>query len=303
MRLASEIGNTALAFASAAAGIAHGLVGSRFDFFGRCLDLRLLLRGAPGAVSYIQTPVSCVRYWEFDFADRAVPRSAHRALDVASPRLFSFFALSRMPQLNVLMINPDGEDAGLTKSIAETLRLDRIAVKQLRVDEIRLGTGHVPDDALFDVVWCISVLEHISGQYDEQPALQWLWERLAPGGRLILTVPFDRESWTEYRDRDPYGLSPREPAKNGKHFFQRWYDAESLRKRIIAAVGVRPSLEEYYGERTAGHFHEYTRRFLKQGKSVAIHDPAMMARHYRVWPCAQEMPGAGIAGLAFDKPY
>lgn len=40
----------------------------------------------------------------------------------------------------------------------------------------------------FDLITCVHVLEHL---YDPQDALNWIKERIAPGGTVYLEVPFD----------------------------------------------------------------------------------------------------------------
>jgi SAM-dependent methyltransferase len=281
--------------AAAAVGYLNGVVGREFDLYGRVVGLRLLARRAHGARQYLLTPVSCVRYWEYDFARRALPEKGGRALDLSSPRLFSMWALEKHRVDDVLMCNPDASDVKRSQEMARALGLSGLSTEVRALDGLReLKTQ-------FDVIWTISVLEHVAGDYDETEALGWIWERLAPGGRLIVTVPIDHRARDEYRNNDYYGTQARLDPDRGV-FFQRWYDEASIDQRIIRPLGMAPVERGYYGECTPGHFHEYERRWMTHGLKVAIFDPVMMARHYREFASADAMPGCGVAGLVFRKP-
>lgn len=279
---------------AATVGYLGGLVGREFDIYGRCIGLRLLARRAPTSREYLLTPVSCMRYWEYDFAKRALPVRSSRALDVSSPRLFSLWALEKGRVDTVLMCNPDRPDLEQSREMANSLGISGLSTQVLALDGLR--AMHTQ----FDAIWTLSVLEHVAGKYDETAALPWIWERLAPGGRLVITVPIDREARDEYRSVGYYGTPPDGRNPEGV-FFQRWYDEATINQRIVGVLGTEPLIRGYFGETTEGHFQAYERRWMAHGVKVAIFDPVTMARHYREFPSAAAMPGCGVTGLVFQK--
>lgn len=75
----------------------------------------------------------------------------------------------------------------------------------------------IPFDQLFDLVCAFDVVEHVE---DDLGALRALGAKLAPGGRLLLTVPANPWLWSEHDERN--------------HHFRR-YTRETLAETIEAA--------------------------------------------------------------------
>jgi len=248
----------------------------------------MLARGQRGAGDLLVTPVSSMRYWEFPFAWRAIPAGAARCLDVGSPRLLSLRAAEELG-VTVRMLNPDRHDAAETQRMAR-LRGLPITVVPERVDELVDGD--------FDCAWSISVVEHIAGDEGDSDAVSRMFAALRPGGRLIVTVPVDRTFRLEYRDHDAYGLAN----GNGPFFFQRLYDELALERRLIARVGVAPSVVGWFGERVAGTWDAYEADWIARGAAVTATDPERMAAGYCEFASWADMPGVGVCGLVFDKP-
>jgi SAM-dependent methyltransferase len=272
----------------------RGLVGMPFDRFGRAMGLRLLLRGKPGAIEYLLTPVSSVRYFEYAFVRECLLGQPKRCLDVSSPRLFSLYAAVQRLVQTIDMINPDPIDIQRTDQMVQELGLRGIYTQPTDL----LGVlEHSPP---YDCIWSISVVEHIHGLYDDQDAIRMMFAALRPGGRLIVTVPIDRAHWDEYRDAPAYQDSPVQGSE-GRHFFQRFYDQASLRERLIAPLGVEPVRVAWYGERQPGRFKEYTQRWLRDGMRCTVEDPREMVDGYASYPSWELMPGMGVCGLCFEK--
>ncbi len=277
----------------------RGLVGERFFSFGRGLGWRLWWRGMHGAKALLACPVSSTRFFEFDFADRhaaGLPEDA-ACLDVSSPFLFAFHAVRTRPGIRVRMANPDGRDLAKTRRMADDLALPRLETVEADVAAL------VREGRRYDAIWSLSVLEHIGEEHGgDRAACRDLWHLLKPGGRLILTLPTDKRSWEEFRDRDPYGL--RGAPEDGRgHFFQRFYDETALRERIFAAVGREPAALEWFGVKESGHFHRYIEAWREQGaREVVWNDPLDIAEHYQAYASFAAMPGEGVCGLCFHKP-
>jgi hypothetical protein len=106
--------------------LAHGVGTPGLDIHRRCaaLGARLLLRGrrhlSPAAAFHcVVAPLDSVRYFEFDFAWRALSAAAPRAyLDVSSPRLLPALLLAERSGLVADLLNPD-ESASAARSSAE----------------------------------------------------------------------------------------------------------------------------------------------------------------------------------------
>jgi len=269
-----------------------GAPGLDFARFGRRTGINLLLRGDPGGPALLLTPVNIVRYWEFSFAWEALAGRGGRCLDVASPRLFSIRVASSRNGVHVRMINPDGQDACVTRRFARRLNLTQLAVEALPVEEL--------DDRRYDLIWSISVLEHIAGDRGDTEAIRRLYGALAPGGRLIVTVPVARKYEIEMREHDEYGLGT--PGAGGTYFFQRLYDEAAIHRRLIEPSGGAATQIEWWGERTPGRFRAYEKRWIAEDHRCTVDDPEEVAREYRTYRTWGEMPGLGVCGIVMDKP-
>jgi SAM-dependent methyltransferase len=251
---------------------AHHLPGAVFDNFGRKAGVRLLLRRPRVAIVYLLNPVSAVRYFEFEFALDSLPPDSRRCLDVSSPRLFSMYVAKKQPSAHVHVANPDANDLSVTEQLASALGLHNLSVDNLAIDAIA-GAGR------FDCIWSLSVIEHISGAYDDRTAVAILYSLLAPGGRLILTLPVDREYWLEYRDHDDYGTQP--TTEDGRSFFQRNYDAHAIEERLVSVVGQKPSILRWFGETRPGSFAKHEVRCNALGLRGSIRDPKEIVDNWR----------------------
>ncbi|MBI3745847.1 MAG: class I SAM-dependent methyltransferase [Chloroflexi bacterium] len=236
--------------------------------------------------------MSIVRYWEFPFALRHLPSRLGDSLDISSPRLFSFYVASNGQASTVRMLNPDQRDAAETERLARRLRLPGISVEPLPVSAIR-GAG-----PRYDSIWSISVIEHIPDDGDVE-AMRLMYEALAPGGTLVVTVPVDRRAWDEYRMEDVYGLGLT-PCASGT-FFQRWYDEAAIHRRLLDPLGSLEFQVEWFGETVPGRFAEYEADWIRRGRERTVDDPREIADWYAAYPRWSDMPGQGVCGIAVRK--
>ncbi|MBE0677027.1 MAG: hypothetical protein IH591_20405, partial [Bacteroidales bacterium] len=158
-------------------------------------------------------------------------------------------------------------------------------------------------NGVFNTIWSISVIEHINTNgLTDSDAARIMFNALKPGGRLIITVPVDKPGWIEYRNRPEYrGKARTDDEGDGKYFFQRFYDYELVQQRIIGAIGKKPSIQTWYGEKERGRFHKYIQHWMEKGEVATINDPTEMAKNYQLYDNYDLMPGAGVCGLVFDK--
>jgi len=232
-----------------------------------------------------------VRYFEFDFMWQELSRTSFRNyLDISSPRLFPVLVASKKRDCIATLINPDVSD------LARTLKLVKSAGLGSRCKLYDYLIDSAPFDAAsFDVVTCMSVLEHIP---EDSQAIQKMWKLLKPRGRLLLTVPCAAISAEEYLDRNEYGLSSANG--DGFFFFQRYYDQRLLQERIFRITGD-PSRLTVYGELRPGCYRENMESRRSDANYPAWREPYMMGKEYGYFESLDDLPGIGVVGMEFVK--
>lgn len=275
-------------------GRRKNIIGLEFDQFGRCAGLRILPKQFQAGVNLLLHPVSIFRYFEFAYALQALPQTAQICLDVSSPRLFSMYAASKRPNMRIRITNPDRGDLATTQAIVSALGLRNITCEVSSVAD--LGESPSPP---YDCIWSLSVVEHISGKYDDTLAVKKMYELLCPGGCLILTVPVDRTHWEEFRERNYYGTQ--KPESTGLYFFQRYYDEASIEKRLLHPIGQHGVSKKWFGERMRGHFAEYEAHWIRGGLRCTVDDPREITNHYQEYGSWRDMPGRGVCGIVITK--
>src|SRR5260370_29279640 len=90
-------------------------------------------------------------------------------------------------------------------------------------------------DGEFDIVYSMSVIEHIDGDEGDTRAVQEMLRVLKPGGLLVLSVPFG----SRYTQQQIIGIvaSSWKTRDSRPYFFQRIYDQAAFESRILAPAG------------------------------------------------------------------
>lgn len=269
-----------------------GAPGMRFRFACLSGGMRLLLVGNfAEAYRCIVFPLDSVRHFEMEFFwNRMRELRPARVLDVSSPRLLTLLNLRADARAHADLVNPDTKDLERTRKMAHGLAVDdRCRFFGVLVEDL-------PGDARdYPLVTCMSVLEHI---VDDLAALRTMWDRVAPGGRLLLSVPCAAQGLEEFTNVDEYGLLDADEA--GFVFWQRYYDEERL-QALFGITGM-PVSRGLYAERVPGAydadvFAKRTNRFYPFWR-----EPFATARTYARRENVATLSGMGVVALEFAKP-
>jgi SAM-dependent methyltransferase len=152
-----------------------------------------------------------------------------RLLDVGAGRRAEFARIMAERGVQVTAID-EREDVGVDM-------VPQDGVRVLRADARRLSF----DDGSVDRVSAISTVEHIENE--EPVAMGELARVLAPGGRLVVTVPFNPlKRAVIFARHNVYGRT------GEKVFFAYVYDEDALQERIIGPTRLRLVERLHLGE-------------------------------------------------------
>jgi SAM-dependent methyltransferase len=271
------------------------LPGKEFEAFGMRLGIHLLMRGINNP-QLIFNPVSCVRYFEFDFVRSNLDKNldGKRILDVASPYLCGLY-ICKKNKIHYQYINLNQSEIDQIQFIGKQIKHNsNCSIELADATDLLYPNGY------FDHIFCISVIEHINGMCDST-AMKEMWRVLKPNGKLILTFPIKKSYEAEFRDDNAYGLDVEQ--KGGKYFFQRYYDQDTINKRLLSIIpGYKILSQEIFGEIEEGFFQRYEKRWLAKGLSETVKDPYYMSRHMKYYGSINDIRGMAVMGLTLLKP-
>jgi SAM-dependent methyltransferase len=292
--LAHGLASVVLVPSYALAAAAIGTPGMRFHLEALSTAIRLVARGGSGLVAQAGRlalyPMDSTRYFEFDWVWSRLQRHGRvrRYLDISSPRFLPLSYVRRAQVDRAWFLNPDPADLATTARWAQALSLSG----RCRFDAAPVEAFDAQGER-FDAITSISVFEHI---VDEGPALQRIRRLLAPGGTLLMTLPCTAVGYDQFRDYDEYNLST--PDSRGRYFFQRFYDASSLRQRVFSVLG-EPRQMTVYGEREPGYFGRNAQQKMRGLPYPFWREGFMMGRHFQIYPSIDALPGEGVVALEF----
>lgn len=162
-----------------------------------------------------------------EFASR--PNSHRpRILDVGSPKCFGLYLASNFKaEVHLTDISP--LDVNEFEVMWNAVRRNACGQAFFSVQDARaLGYG----SGSFDVVYSMSVIEHVEGSEGDSESIRELMRVLKPGGLLVISVPLG----TRYLEQERIGVqgAARKTGDSQLYFFQRIYDARALKERILA---------------------------------------------------------------------
>lgn len=203
------------------------------------LSNRLRL-GVKKTVGKITQPInSCTRFPEYYWFETAIRDylstlpAGHRPkiLDVGSPKMLGlYFGVIAPVEVTLSDISELNIDEYRTMWHA----LEPKAKGQVSFSLEDARSLQLPD-AEFDVVYSMSVIEHIEGDAGDSQSIREFLRILKPGGLLVLSVPFGGK----YVEQKRIGFSgaARKTGDSKEYFFQRIYDQPTFEKRILRHAG------------------------------------------------------------------
>jgi SAM-dependent methyltransferase len=236
-------------------------------------------------------PLDSTRYFEFDFAFRALATAPmHRLLDVSSPRFLPLLLLTRKTDFEADLINPDAQDLAETTNFVRALGLeDRCHMHECLIESVPFQ----PES--YDVITSISVVEHIR---DAKSAIEKMWELLKPGGKLILSLPCAAESVEQYVNVNHYGVLA--PDERGFTYLQHLYDERLLQERIFSITG-KPVHSEIWGEKSPGFLRQNLDAKWADRRYPYWREPYMLGREFTYFEKLADLPGEGVIAMESRK--
>ena len=216
----------------------------KYYFFGLGAGLRSVLAnglqlGLKKTVGKITQPINAPsRFPEYDHFATAI--SDYRAglpadrrltvLDVGSPKLLGLY-LGHMARTDITLTDISELNVDEYRMMWRALQRTAQGTAEFSLQDAR--SLQFPA-AAFDVVYSMSVIEHVEGKSGDSQAVRELLRVLKPGGLLMVSVPFGG-TYVE-QQRLGFAGAARRTGDREAYFFQRIYDSVQFRRRILDHV-------------------------------------------------------------------
>ena len=159
-----------------------------------------------------------------------VPARRLRVLDVGSPKCFGLYlAYHYDVEIHLTDIYPPSvEEAEVLWRAVKSRARGKALFSVVDVRDPKYSQGE------FDVVYSMSVIEHVEGETGDSDGIREMLRVLRPGGLLLVTVPIGQR----YMEQDLIGVqgAARNTGDRNRYFFQRIYTPLTVEERIISAA-------------------------------------------------------------------
>jgi len=212
---------------------------------GMRVGLGCLRREPVLGIKRLLLPVSYWRVAEFGYVWRQLRAiKAGKVLDLGSPKDLAVI-LARDRGFSVTAVDILPEAISLSERHARALGLSGTGPGRVS-SEVQDGRTLTYADNTFDVVYSVSVLEHIPDAGDTA-AMRELVRVVKPGGLVVVTVPYDLQYRETFVNESVY-----ERAQLGSQpvFFERHYDEATLASRLLGPSRADVCDLETWGEPT-----------------------------------------------------
>ena len=213
----------------------------KYYFFGLRMGLRNLFTNGLGlgfkkTIGKITQPVNAYsRFPEYFYFDRAIrshlgmlrPGAVARILDVGSPKTLGLY-LAATSSAEVTMTDISELNVDEYKTMWRAMECH---ARGRAVFELQDARSLKYSDGEFDIVYSMSVIEHIEGESGDSQGIREMIRVLKPGGLLVVSVPFG--SRFEEQQRAGFSGAVKETGDSQLYFFQRIYDQPTLAARVL----------------------------------------------------------------------
>lgn len=196
--------------------------------------LRLGAKKTVGKITQpINAPSRFAEYCHFDSAIQgyltSLPvKSGVKILDVGSPKMLGLY-LARTTEAELMLTDISELNVDEYQVMWRALHSRARGSAVFSLQDVR--SLHF-DAATFDVVYSMSVIEHVEGESGDSAAMREMVRVLKPGGLLVVSVPFGRTYAEQHRVG--FAGAARKTGDHGTYFFQRIYDRAAFERRILS---------------------------------------------------------------------
>lgn len=215
----------------------------KYYSFGLRLGLANLFRNGPSlgwkrTLSLVAHPIPIPsRFPEYHFLGDSVVNvlsssdsvAGTRVLDVSSPKCFGMYLAYHFP-IEAHLTDIDRPTVRQAEQLWGVVRSKAHGQVSFSIQDGR-SLGY--PDSSFDIVFSMSVVEHIEGCRGDTMAIQEMTRVLKPGGTLAVSVPFGQE----YLEQEIVGVraAAQRTEDRARYFFQRIYSQEAVEDRILGS--------------------------------------------------------------------
>jgi len=206
--------------------------------FGLAIGVRSIFHngfrlGFRNTSSSILQPVnSYTRFPEYHVIEQKILSHARSisqcsVLDIGSPKLLGLY-LAYHHTLQLRLTDIDSLNTAPYQAMWEKWAPRARGHAAFQIQDVR--QLEIPSET-FDIVYCMSVLEHIEGKEQDRTAVREMLRVLKPNGLLLISVPYGQDYIEQTKAGRTYGIEPDEKVQPS--FFQRIYDREHIQSNVI----------------------------------------------------------------------